>query len=154
MFRNVNADTTSVPGMMMSPRPMNIASRSSPFAICSLMLPCSRYEYDAFFGMTRRIGSFWVVISSARVTICFDRYTAQASYSARRMRRRNAGRIAKEIPRIAVTPAATAIPTPSTTYHSGNRCRAYAMRAAMTNARRVARFPRKTSSIGIRSSPR
>src|SRR6266566_3561862 len=32
-FRNVKADTLRIPGMMRSPSPMNIASRSSPAAI-------------------------------------------------------------------------------------------------------------------------
>src|SRR5437867_5835062 len=81
--RKIDAETARTPGMMMSPSPMNIASRSSPFAICSFRLFCSRYEYEAFFGTTRRIGSFWLVISSARVTMCFERYTAHASYTAR-----------------------------------------------------------------------
>src|SRR2546426_6341223 len=133
--------------MMMSPRPMNIASRSSPFAICSFRLFCSRYEYDAFFGTTRRIGSFWLVISSARVTMCFERYTAHASYTARPRSSRNVGRIAKEIPRMAVTPAAMAIPTVSTRYHSGYLYNAYTMTIARRNAPIIATFDARSRSI-------
>src|SRR2546422_984397 len=88
--------------------------------------------------MTIMIGRRWDATASASVTMCFVLYTEIASYAANPMRRRSAGRIANEIPRIAVTPAATEIPTASTRYHSGYFARAYVRAAEMTVASRVA----------------
>src|SRR2546425_12323488 len=43
-LRKVKAETLMIPGIMRSPNPMNIASRSSPEATCALRLFCSRNE--------------------------------------------------------------------------------------------------------------
>src|SRR5437879_3037015 len=54
------------------------------------------------------------------------------------MRRRIAGSVPKEIPRIAVTPAAVTIPIASTTYHSGHFTSRSTRPAATATARTVA----------------
>jgi len=116
----VKEETTRMPGITMSPKPMKKASRSSlsssfsfsPFVSLSI-------EYFRVFGTTSMTGNLRSITASARSIMCLVLYTEMASYIDRPMSSRITRNMLREMPNIPMAPTPTIMPHKFMMYHSG-----------------------------------